>query len=394
MIAPFNFDEYIDRRGTYCSRWDLMEPLFGVSPDDGISMWTADSDYKTAPCVLEAFQKAVDHGIFGYFGDRSDYHAAIQWWMQTRHDWSIDTDWILTCQGLGNAIALCIDVWTDPGDPVVIFTPVYHEFKGKIGRSGRRCVEIPLVRDGDTYVIDLDAAQARLTGAEKLLIWCSPQNPSGRIWTPDELRAVADFATRNDLILVSDEVHHDFIYPGHTFVPLDVAAPEARDRTVTLTAASKTFNIAGLKTGNMIIPDPGLRAAMVQRLRSIDYSPNILGLKAVMAAYTPDGAAWVDAQIDHLMGNIATFDAAVNAIPGVRSLPLQATYLAWVDFSATGMSYDEFSARVYEDARIAPSPGPDFGPGGETFLRFNLATTRARVTEAGARLQKAFADLQ
>lgn len=388
------FNQPTDRRGTNSSKWDMLERSFDVPLEDGLAMWTADSDYPTAPCVLRAAQEAVNHGVFGYIAGFDKNQAAIQWWMKNRHGWDIDTNWILNAQGLGNAIALCVDVWTGPGDRVVTFNPVYHEFELKIRRAGRVPVQCPMVRDGDTYMLDLDAAQDRLDGTEKLLIFCSPQNPSGRIWTADELRAVAAFAERNNLILVSDEVHHDFIFPGHRFVPMDVAAPEARHRTVTLTAASKTFNIAGMKVGNFIIPDEHLRAEMRNRLRSLDYTPNRIGLEMITAAYTPEGADWVDAQIAHLDRNRKTFDAAVNAIPGVRSLPLASTYLAWVDFAGTGMDYEEISRRVRKDARIAPSPGPDFGPGGETFLRFNLATQHARIEEAGRRLQEAFKDLQ
>ncbi len=389
-----SFDDIIDRRGTHSSKWDLMEKLFGVSPADGLAMWTADSDYATAPCVRDVVREAAEQGVFGYFGDYSAYADAICWWMRTRHDWQIDPDWILTTQGLGNAIALCIDVWSSPGDAVVIFPPVYHEFAGKIARAGRVVRECPLARVGDRYELDLDDARNRLTGTEKILIWCSPQNPSGRIWSVEELRAVADFAARNGLVLVSDEVHHDLVYPGQTFVPMAVAAPEARDRLVTATAASKTFNIAGQRTGNLTIADPNLRSDIAARLRALDSRPNALGVKMVTAAYSPDGATWADAQIAHLDSVRQIFDAGVNAIPGVRSLPLQSTYLAWVDFSGTGMEFDEINARTRDIARIAASPGPDFGTGGESFLRFNLATSHARVAEAVERLREAFADLQ
>ena len=390
----YQFNALNDRRGTHCSKWDTLESKFDVPMEDGLAMWTADSDYPTAPCVIKALQDAVDHGVFGYWTDFTDYNNAIQWWMKTRHGWDIDTDWILTSQGLGNAIALCLDVWTNPGDRVVTFNPVYHEFEWKIRRAGRTPVQCPLKREGDLYHLDLDAAEAALDGTEKMLIFCSPQNPSGRIWSKDELRAVADFAAKHDLIIVADEIHHDFIYPGQSFTPFDVAAPDARDRTVILTASSKTFNIAGQKTGNIIIPDATLRDAMTARLRSLDYSPNALGLKMVTAAYSPEGAAWVDAQIAHLMEMKTLFDDGVNAIPGVKSLPLASTYLAWVDFSGTGMTSEEISRRIRKDARIAPSPGHEFGPGGETFQRFNLATQKARVEEAVLRLQEAFADLQ
>lgn len=389
-----NFNDPIDRRGTHSSKWDRMETLFGVSPKDGIAMWTADSCYPTAPCVREALQQAVDHGIFGYSWAHPDYLNAIAWWMQTRHDWMVDSDWILTTQGLGNAIALSIQEWSEPGDAVAIFTPVYHEFAIKIGKNNRVVTECPLVRQGETYVLDLDDAQKRLTGREKLLIWCSPQNPSGRIWTADELRAVSGFAEKNGLILISDEVHHDLVYPGHTFIPMAIAAPEGSAWTVYLTAASKTFNIAGLRTGNMIVPDPDLRAAMKRRLRSLDYDPSSLGIRMSYAAYSPEGAKWVDAQIAHLDSNRALFDTAINAIPGLSSMPLQSTYLAWVDFADTGMTFPEFQARIRDHAKIAASPGPSFGTGGEFHMRFNLAMPQPLLTEAIQRIESAFADLQ
>ncbi len=393
-MSKYDFDTLIDRRGTHSSQWDLMETLFGVSPADGLAMWTADSDYGTAPCVRQVLRDNAEHGVFGYFADYHDYHDAISWWMRTRHGWQVEHDWILSTQGLGNAIALCIDVWSDPGDAIVVFPPVYHEFARKITTAGRVVTACPLARVGDRYELDLEDAQSRLTGKEKFIIWCSPQNPSGRIWTVEELRAVADFAARNGLLLVSDEVHHDLVYPGQTFVPMAVAAPEADDRLVVATAASKTFNIAGQKTGNLIIADATLRAKMEARLRSLDYVANRLGLLMTTAAYSPEGAAWTDAQMAHLDSVRRIFDAGINVIPGARSLPLQSTYLGWVDFAGTGMDFSEIAARVRDIARIAAAPGPQFGAGGEHCIRFTLATSKARVTDAVERLQRAFADLQ
>lgn len=389
-----SFDDIVDRRGTHCSQWDRMDALFGVSPKGGLAMWTADSNYRTAPCIRDTVQQAVDHGVFGYTLEYPEYLNAIAWWMQTRHGWAIDTDWILTTQGLGAAIALSIDVWSEPSDGVAIFTPVYHEFALKTKKAGRVVTECPMVREGETYVLDLADARHRLTGREKLLIWCSPQNPSGRIWTADELCAVSEFAHKNGLILICDEIHHDLVYAGNTFVPMDVAVPDGRAWTVYLTAASKTFNIAGIRTGNTIIPDPDLRATMKQRLRSLDYSPGSLGLRMIEAAYSPEGAAWADAQMVHLEGNRAVFDTGMNAIPGLWSMPLQATYLGWVDFSGAGMTFDEFWPRIRDVARIAASPGPAFGTGGESFMRFNLAAPRSMVEDAVDRMQRAFSDLQ
>lgn len=358
------FDEEIDRRGTGSTKWDMMDRLYGVDPKDGLAMWTADSDYPTAPCVTEALRRAADFGVFGYFCDHQSYTAAVAWWMRERHGWEIEPDWIVPTQGLGHAIAQCVDLWTEPDAAVAIFTPVYHEFRNKTERLGRSVTECPLVRVGDRYELDLDAAEARLTGKEQILLWCSPQNPSGRVWTPDELRAVAAFAERNALLLVSDEVHHDFVFAGSRFVPMHTAAPEAEPRLVVAAAASKTFNIAGQKTGNLIIPDAQLRDAMRRRLAASDYQPAMLGLIMTAAAYSPEGAAWVDAQTAHLDANRALFDDMVRAIPGLRSLPLESTYLAWVDFSGTGLSFEAFDRRVREDAGIAASAGPSFGAGG------------------------------
>nr|MCU0856644.1 aminotransferase class I/II-fold pyridoxal phosphate-dependent enzyme [Paracoccaceae bacterium] len=212
--------------------------------------------------------------------------------------------------------------------------------------------------------------------------------------TAAELRGVADFARRHDLILVSDEIHHDLVFPGHRHIPMTLAAPDIADRLVMMTATTKTFNIAGSHIGNVIVPDPALRAAFAGRMAALGISPNSFGLFMATAAYSPEGAAWVDALVAYLDGNRRVFDAGVNAIPGLRSMALEATYLSWVDFSGTGMAPGEFTRRVEKDARIAANHGPTFGTGGESFLRFNIATPRARVEEAVARLQAAFADLQ
>lgn len=389
-----DFNTPLDRRNSNSTKWDRMERLYGVSPDGGLAMWTADSDYPTAPCVRVALQQAVHHGVFGYGWENPDYLAAVQWWMAHRHQWNIATDWILTTQGLGHGIAMALDVWTQKGDAVAIFPPVYHEFAHKINKSGRQVTECPLVCEGDRYVLDLDDAKSRLTGRETMLIWCSPQNPSGRIWTRAELRAVARFARENGMLLVSDEIHHDLVYAGEAFVPMHLAAPEDADNTVYLTAASKTFNIAGQRTGNMIIPDETLRAQMRGRLNQLDYCPSELGVRMVTAAYSAEGARWADEQMVHLQQMRDLIHAGLETIPGVQVMPLQATYLAWVDFSGTGMSHAEIRSRFRDQARIAASDGPSFGTGGDTFMRINFATQRHIVEDAIDRLQSAFADLQ
>ncbi len=387
------FDEIIDRRGTHSDKWDMMEAKYSVSADEGIPMWVADMDFRPPACVQRAVQGMADHGIYGYFGDDSDYRQAIIWWMKNRHGWSVEPEWIFSTHGLVNGTAMCIDSFTKPGDGVVLFTPVYHAFARVIGASDRQVVECPLVQNSGRYEMDFDAYDAQMTGNETMLILCSPHNPGGRVWTREELQDVANFARRHDLIIVSDEIHHDITFSGHKHTPAALI-DGISERLVMMTAATKTFNIAGSHTGNVIIPDPDLRARFGKRMKALGLSPNSFGLFMVTAAYSPEGAAWVDALNRYLEENRRIFDTAVNAIPGVRSMPLDATYLAWVDFTGTGMEPAEFTRRVEQKAKIAASHGAAFGTGGESFLRFNLGLPRPIIEDAAARLTEAFADLQ
>ena len=387
------FDTPIDRRGTHCIKWDGMEPIYGVPAEDGLAMWVADMEFRPPQAVADAVAAMHDHGVYGYFGNERPYLDAIRWWMSERHGWDVDPAHVFTTHGLVNGTALCVDAFTAPGDGIVLFTPVYHAFARVIAAAGRQVVECPLTVTDGRHEFDFDAYDAAMTGTERMLILCSPHNPGGRVWTRGELQAVAAFAKRHDLILVSDEIHHDLTMPGHTHIPM-THLEGIEDRLVMMTATTKTFNIAGAHIGNVVIADPDLRAIFAARMAALGISPNSFGLHMVTAAYSPQGAAWVDDLRVYLDANRRLFDAGVNAIPGVRSMPLEATYLAWVDFAGTGMTPAEFTARVERDARIAANHGPSFGTGGETALRFNLAAPRAQVADAVERLQRAVADLQ
>lgn len=388
-----SFDDIIDRHGSHCVKWDMMEKLYGVPKDDGIAMWVADMDFRPPQVIQDALQSMLDHGVYGYFGDDSAYKTAIRWWMQERHGWTVENDWIFTTHGLVNGTAMCVDTFTKPGDGVILFTPVYHAFARVIHAADRRVVECQMINEDGRYVLDFDAYDAQLDGSEKMVILCSPHNPGGRVWTKSELEQVAAFARRHDLILVSDEIHHDLLMPGQTHTPM-ANVDGIADRLVMMTATTKTFNIAGSHSGNVIIEDPDLRAMFAKRMGGLGLSPNSFGLFMATAAYSPEGAAWVDELCIYLDENRRVLDASINAIPGLQSMPLEATYLSWVDFANTGMSREEFTRRVEQDAKIAANHGPTFGSGGESFLRFNIATPRARVEEAVARLTEAFKDLQ
>ncbi|WP_293448282.1 MalY/PatB family protein [Planktotalea sp.] len=388
-----SFDEIIDRFGTHSVKWDMMEAIYGVPASDGISMWVADMDFRPPQCVSDAVAKMHEHGVYGYYGDDKPYRDAICWWMKTRHGWDVDPAGIFTTHGLVNGTSMCVDAFTKPGDGVVLFTPVYHAFAKVITAADRTVVECEMVNTNGRYELDFDAYDAQMAGTETMLVFCSPHNPSGRVWTKAELQAVAAFAKRHELILVSDEIHHDLVFDGNSHIPMaNITGIE--DRLVMMTATTKTFNIAGGHSGNVIIADSDLRARFGARMMAMGLSPNSFGLFMAEAAYSPEGAVWVDDLVQYLDGNRKIFDAGINAIPGLKSMNMQSTYLAWVDFEDTGMSHEDFTRRVEQDARIAANHGPTFGTGGESFLRFNFATPRSRIIEAVERLQAAFSDLQ
>lgn len=388
------FDEIIDRKNTDSVKWDRMEALYDVPADTGLPMWVADTDFKAPQVVLDRMQELTDHGVFGYVDYSEAYNNAIQWWMSERHGWTVEADWIFTTTGIVNAVGMCLDTFTQPGDGIVVFSPVYHAFGKVVRNAGRDLVECEMINDNGRYLLDIPAWDAQMTGKETMLILCSPHNPGGRVWTQAELTEIAAFAKRHNLLLISDEIHHDLVMPGFKHIPMPVATPEILDQMVVLSAPSKTFNVAGLHTGNVIIPDPKLRARFSARMMALSLAGNTFGQAALTAAYSPEGAAWVDAQMAYLDENRKLFDATVAEIPGVISMPLEATYLAWVDFSGTGMSREEFTRRVEKDAQIVANHGTTFGKGGNQFLRFNLGTQRTRIDEACERLKAAFADLQ
>lgn len=388
----FDFDQPIDRRGTHSMKWDMMEAAYGVSAEDGIPMWVADMDFKAPPAVNEALIRAAEHGVHGYFGDDRAYKSAMAEWLRRRHGWRPEAEWISIVHGLVTGTALCLRAFTEPGDGVVLFTPVYHAFHRIIRANGRRAVQSPMrLRDG-RYEMDLEALEQTLDGSERMVILCSPHNPGGRVWSADELRAVADLCARRDMVLVSDEIHQDLVYPGARHIPTAAAAPEAAPRLATLVAATKTFNIAGALTGSVIISDPALRARFRAAHEAMGATPNRMGVLMATAAYE-GGEPWLEALLPYLDENRRILESGLAALPGVRVMPLQSTYLAWADFADMPLPQDEIRRRLREKARIAVNYGETFGVGGETFLRFNFATRRALVKEAAARLAEAFADL-
>ena len=388
----FDFDTQIALRGTHATKYDKIGAVYGVEDSDIIPMWVADMDFAAAPAIRTALQAEIDRGYMGYWGGNEPVDQAIADWYNERHGWAVDPRCIRYTHGVVSGYGDAIAAFSKPGEAVIVFSPVYHAFYRQIEAMDRVVMESPLVERDGMFHMDLEALAGQLTGNERLVTFCSPHNPGGRIWTAEEIRALAEFCAAHDLILISDEIHMDLVFPGARFTPTAVAAPTCLDRLVVLTAASKGFNIAGGETGLMLVPDPKLRAVVDPVLSDRESTPNRFGMAMTRAAFA-DGGDWSDAVRAYLAENFTVFADRLNALPGISVMQMDATYLSWVDFSALGMSDRELLKRVL-DAKVAPNPGTQFGAGGSGHLRFNLALPKATLDEAISRIEAAFSDLQ
>jgi cystathionine beta-lyase len=391
----FDFDRIIERRGTHSSKWDNMAPRSGIDAPDAIPMWVADMEFAAPPGVTEALQSEVRRAVHGYYADTGSWAEALAEWLARRHGLEIDPAWVSPTPGIVSGLGLILQAVSEPGDEVVLFAPVYHAFRRIIPANGRRILDARLVREGGRYRMDLDGLRGQLTPRTRIVFLCSPHNPGGTVWSPDELRALALFCAEHDLILVSDEIHCDLVFAGSKHVPTLAAAPEVAGRLVSCFAATKTFNLAGSHVGACVTSNPELKSRLDARIAASGLgSYNRFGMIATEAAWR-SGAEWLDALMVYLAGNRDLFDRRIEAaVPGARSMRLDATYLAWVDFSATGLDPEDVAERVGTRARIFASPGPQFGPGGETSLRLNFALPRPMLDEALRRIEVAFADLR
>jgi cystathionine beta-lyase len=390
-----DFDRVIDRRGTHASKWDNMAKLSGIDAPDAIPMWVADMDFAAPPGVSEALAAEVKRAAHGYYADTGTWAAALADWLARRHGLSVDPAWVSPTPGVVSGLGLILQAVSEPGDEVVVFPPAYHAFRRIIVANERRILDAQLVETDGRYVMDLEALRARLTPRTKVVFFCSPHNPGGTVWSADEIRALAALCAERGLILVSDEIHCDLLLAGARHVPTITAAPEIADRLITCVAATKTFNLAGAHVGACVTSNAAMKRRIDARIMASGLgSYNGFGMIATEAAWRT-GAAWLDALLPYLTASRDLFDARIEAAaPGARSMRLAATYLAWVDFSRTGLPPEEVASRVKNRARIFASPGPQFGPGGATWLRFNFATPRPILTEALGRLEDAFADLR
>ena len=390
----FDFDRVIQRRGTHSSKWDNIAKLSGITAPDAIPMWVADMDFVAPPGVTAALTAEIERGTHGYYADTGSWAEALAGWMARRHGLEVDPAWVSPTPGIVSGLGLILQALTEPGDEVVVFPPVYHAFRRIIVANQRRIFDADLVEANGRYAMDLDALAAKLTPRTKIVFLCSPHNPGGTVWSPAELQALATFCARHNLILVSDEIHCDLVFPGARHTPTLTAAPEIADRLITCVAATKTFNLAGAHVGACFTSNVDFKKRLDARIMASGVgSYNSFGMIATEAAWRT-GEAWLDALLPYLARNRDLLHAGVEAaIPGARAMKLDATYLSWIDFAGTGLSPEDVSSRV-KKARIFASPGEQFGPGGTTRLRFNFATPRSILEEAIGRLDEAFRDLR
>ena len=379
----YNFDEIIPRRGTNSYKWD------SAADDSVLPMWVADMDFRTAPPVIDALRRRVEHGIFGYTRVPDTYYEAVIDWFRRRHGWTINRDWIIYTSGVVPAISAVIKALTVPGDKVLVQTPVYNCFFSSIRNNGCEILSSPLLPEGDSYRMDFDDLERKASDPRtRLFLLCNPHNPAGRVWTREELQRAGEICLKHNVTIISDEIHCELVYPGHTYTPFASLSEEFQRHSVTCISPSKSFNIAGLQIANIVAEDETMR-------RRIDKAINInevcdvnpFGVIATIAAYN-EGEAWLTELLDYLKGNYDAMRAFCEAqLPDFPIARLEGTYLVWMDCRKLGIPSEELEEQLKE-AGLWLNAGTMYGAEGEGFMRWNIACPRARLCEGLARFRK------
>lgn len=379
-MSRFDFDEVVDRSDTNSVKWNYSEKYTGRK--DLLPLWVADMDFRAPAAVLKAIEDRVAHGVFGYATYPPSYFQAVREWMEKRHRWQVAEEWIVPIPGVVPTIRIALEAYTRPGDKVIIQPPVYHPFRRVIARNGRQVLQNPLRRSAARYEMDFDQLEGIIDEDTRLFLLCSPHNPVGRVWRREELERLIAICEEHRIILLSDEIHSDIVMPGNTHLPVGNLYGGRRNSSVTLTSATKTFNLSGISCASAIVPDPEHRRALKHQLgvESLEI-PNVLALVATETAYR-SGAAWLDALLSYLQDNylFATGYLREHA-PSLTVFPLEGTYLMWIDFREAGIPDEELKRRLLE-AGVWLDEGPIFGDGGEGFQRVNIACPRSTL-EAG-----------
>ncbi len=384
----YDFDRRVDRKQTNDLKWHskaVESYLHRPVPEEMIPMWLADTDFACAPVIVDALRKRVDKEIFGYCAPMTDFFKAVCFWQDYRFNWKVDSSWITYLPSVVAGINIAIRTFSNEGDGVIIQQPVYDPFASIVQRANRKLVNNALVIRNNRFEMNYEELESLCADpSNKILILCSPHNPVGRVWTKDELIKAANICFENNVMLVSDEIHGDIIYKGHTQYPLLSLDEKYAYNFIHLTAPGKTFNIAGLKSSISIIPNPNIRKAFneTQIAMSLDVK-NTFGIEGLTAAYSIEGAEWAKQEVEYMESNVDFVEKYIKAnMPGVKMIRPEGTFLCWLDLSGLHLGDDEIFKRVTLDASVICVPGPWFGPGGEEHLRLNVGCPRSMLTEA------------
>lgn len=381
-MSKYDFDKIHDRRGTSSLKYD-----FGMERrrrEDLLPLWVADMDFKLPDEILEDIKKRVDHGMFGYTDPKPDYKAAVRRWYSKRHGFEIEDDWIIVVPGVVYAIAVAIRAFTNPGESVIIQEPVYYPFRETIELNRRKVINNQLVYNNGHYEIDFEDFEKKIVKNNvKLFLLCSPQNPTGRVWTREELEKLGDICVKHNVVIFADEIHSDFIYKGHKHTPFINLNEKYKDNLILGTSPSKTFNIAGLQIANIIIPNADIRNRFDFENGAAGYSQcNVLGLAATKSCYEK-GNEWVDELVEYLEGNLDYIrNFLKEKLPQIKLIEPEGTYLIWLDFSGITNDYRDLRNLIENEAKLWLDGGVIFGRETALFERINIAAPRSIIEQA------------
>ena len=389
----YDFNTPIDRRGTHCVKFDALKEMYGR--DDLLSLWVADMDFATPDFIIDALKRRLDHPVLGYPVQYDGYWQSVVDWIRSHHGWQVEREWMRYIPGIVKGIGMVVNVFTQPGDKIIIQPPVYHPFRLVPEHNDREIVMNPLRQVGNTYEMDFEQLEQVIDDKCKILILANPHNPVGITWSRDTLVRLADIAVKHNLIVISDEIHCDMALYGNKHIPFASVSENAARCSITFGAPSKTFNIAGIVSSYAIVPDPVLREKFFAWLTANEMDmATIFAMVATEAAFT-EGEEWRQQMLAHIESNIDFVDEYLKAnIPEVCAIKPQASYLVWLDFSALGLPHDKLIDMLVNDACLAMNDGAMFGIGGEQHTRLNVGTQRAVLEQAMKQLKEAIDKLR
>lgn len=383
-----NFDAVIDRSNNFAAKWSEMDKKYGTN--DLLPMWIADMDFKTAPCIIDALRDRLEQGIYGYTTRPASYNESIASWTDRRYGWNINPKWLIFSPGVIPTISILIQEMTKENDKIMIQEPVYSPFNSVVKQNKRNLVISPLIKleDGN-YVMDYEDIESKIKDVE-VFILCNPHNPVGRVWTKEELKKLGDICIRHNVLVISDEIHSDIIFKNHKHIPFGSISEEFAQNSITCMAPTKTFNIAGLQTSQVILPNEEHYQILDNAFIRLDIRRNnAFSLVATEAAYN-HGEDWLNEYLKYIEENM---DFAINYIneniPSLKVRKPEGTYLLWVDFSETGLSDEEVAKALVDKGKVALNSGESFGTGGKGYQRINLACPRVMVEDGLSRIKKA-----